>query len=617
VAKQSMVMRFLPYRRPLIVFAHALLVVTSWFLAFVLIYELPLEEVQEASFWKGLPLLVIFRLLLFHRYSLFEGLWQYVSMRDLTAIIKAVSLSSLVFLATALIVYGYQFVAMRRVLVTDWVICSLLITAPRVGVRMIRESLATRRVRAEEDTKTRILVVGAGDAAATLIRDLQDNLLHDYEVVGLVDDDPRKRGRRLHGFQVIGNVADIPQLCQANDVDQILLAVPSASIEEREQIISKTREASLPLKSVPTLGQLLRGKRIGQLEDVSPQDLLGRQAVRIDGDKLSREVTGRRVLVTGAGGSVGSELCRQLSTLGPDVLLMYERAESSLYFIDLELENKCPGLKKDAVVGDILDAEKLDDMMRVSQPDVVYHAAAYKHVPLMERHPIAAVQNNVFGTETVALAARRAGVRKFVLISTDKAVQPVSTMGRTKRVAEDLVRTLDAESDTTYVSVRFGNVLGSAGSVLPLFQWQMARGGPVTITDPDATRYFMLIAEAAQLVLQAGAMGKGGEIFFLDMGSPMKIIDLADRLIKLSGFAPGKEMAMQTVGLRAGERMREELVMETEELVSSDHDQIYVTQNPGFNPARFRENLDALRHLVRTRNEQGTLEHLARMAADQ
>jgi FlaA1/EpsC-like NDP-sugar epimerase len=609
--------RFLPYRRPLIVVVHALLVVTSWFLAFTLIYELPLNGVEQANFWKGVPPLVIFRVLMFYRFRLFEGLWQYVSMRDLTAITKAASLSSLFFLAAALVLYGYQFVAMRRVLVTDWVICCLLVAAPRVGVRIFRESLVTRRTRSVTDAKTRILIVGGGDAAATLIRDVHDDPLRDYEIVGLVDDDPKKKGRRLHGVQVIGNVADIPELCQTYDVEQILLAVPSAANEERERIIAKTREASVPVKSVPTLGQLLSGRRIGQLEDVTPQDLLGRRAVRVDGERLSREVTGKRVLVTGAGGSIGSELCRQLGLFGPESILMYERAESSLYFIDLELGERCPGLTRSAVVGDILDAEKLDDVMSSCRPDVVYHAAAYKHVPLMEQHPIEAIQNNVFGTETVALAARRAGVRKFVLVSTDKAVQPVSTMGRTKRVAEDLLRALDAESDTTYLCVRFGNVLGSAGSVMPLFQWQMAHGGPVTITDPDATRYFMLIAEAAQLVLQAGAMGKGGEVFFLDMGSPMRIIDLADSLIKLSGFAPGKEMAMQTVGLRAGERMREELVMETEELFSSDHDQIYVTHSRSFDSFGFRENLDALRHLVRTRNEHGALEHLARMTIGQ
>lgn len=390
--------------------------------------------------------------------------------------------------------------------------------------------------------------------------------------------------------------------------------MPSATQEELQRIIERCRVAGLPVKRVPSYNALVEGQaRIGQLQEVNPESLLSRTKVAVDRDAISQEIKGARVLVTGAGGSIGSELCRQIASLEPEHLVMIDRAESSLYFLHLELSDRFPDLKISPVICDVLDIDELREHVSAHAPEFIYHAAAYKHVPLMEDHPLDAIQNNIFGTEAVAQTALEVGARRFVLISTDKAVRPVSVMGMTKRVAEDLLRSYQGTS-TVFSSVRFGNVLGSAGSVMPLFQWQMAQGKPITITDPEATRYFMLTAEAAQLVLQAGVIGRGGEVFFLDMGEPIKIIDLAEDLIRLSGYKPGEDIRVDTVGMRPGERMNEELVREAEALLESSHEKIMIAQSPPLDPECFSEDLETLRRLAVERKREPAVEHLKAMA---
>jgi FlaA1/EpsC-like NDP-sugar epimerase len=342
-------------------------------------------------------------------------------------------------------------------------------------------------------------------------------------------------------------------------------------------------------------------------------DVLVGKAVPLNRDQLRRELRGRRILVTGAAGSIGSALCRQLATFEPELLLLFDWEEKGLSFLDLELRRTYPSLMVIPILGNIQDRQKVEEVITAYAPEVIYHAAAYKYVPLMETHPLEAIENNVFGTETVAQAARRGGVKKFVLISTDKAVRPVGVMGMTKRVAECLLLSLDG-GPTTFVAVRFGNVLGSDGSVLPLFRWQIAQGGPLTVTDPEATRYFMLLSEAAQLVLQAGAMGKGGEVFFLDMGEPVRILDLAENLVRLSGLEPDQDIPIQIVGLRPGERLREALVQEQEELLPTEHDKVLMVQNHRFDAEGFRRDLERLRCLVADRDRAGAVEHLKGMA---
>jgi FlaA1/EpsC-like NDP-sugar epimerase len=604
----DLIERLLPYRRSVFVVAHVILVTLAYLLAFLLRFDFRLPSHERDLFLKSLPLLLLARLGIFASFHLFEGLWRYVSMRDILAILKATTLGSLIFVAGVLALFGHGFP--RSIFFLEWFLCVALVGGVRLTIRAVRES--SRRYR-QADAK-RVLIIGAGDAAEMLFREIDRSLALNYEVVGFVDDDPRKWGRRIHGIEVVGKIEDLPHLCQMKNVQELLIAIPSATREQYRRVIERCHACRIPFKTVPSLRDLLQGRaRIGQLQEVRPEDLLGREAVRLDVDRLREEVQGRRILVTGAGGSIGSELCRQLAVFEPEVLILFERAESSLYFMDLELRSRHPGLQVISVVGDILDRRRVEEVMAAYAPEIIYHAAAYKHVPLMEAHPLEAIENNIFGTEVVALAARQFAVRKFVLISTDKAVKPVGIMGMTKRVAECLLLALSG-GPTTFVAVRFGNVLGSDGSVLPLFRWQIAQGGPVTVTDPEASRYFMLLSEAAQLVLQAGTMGRGGEIFFLDMGEPVKILDLAENLIRLSGLEPGRDVPIEVVGLRPGERLREELLVDGEELLASGHEKVLLVRNNHFDPEAFRRDLEELRRLVADRDRPHATEKLCAMA---
>jgi FlaA1/EpsC-like NDP-sugar epimerase len=604
----SMVDKLIEFRRPLVVLGHVALIALSYLLAFVLRFEGEIPPELWGFFLRSLPSLILCRIVVFSWFHLHQGLWRYVSTRDLVEIFKAVTLSSLIFVAGLYAAVGTSFP--RSIVLLDWLLCFGLVAGVRIVIRMLRESSPSLR----QQRGRRALIVGAGDAGEHLIREIHHNPTLDYEVVGLIDDDPRKKRQRIHGVQVLGTIDELPQLCSTQNVQEVLLALPSATTEERGRILFACRTAGVVVKTVPSIKDLFSGRAdIGQLQQVVPEDLLGRRAVHVDMDRLVAEIQGRRVMVTGAAGSIGSELCRQLAALKPERLIMYDRAESGLYFAGVELKDTHDELEIVSVVGDINDRPKLNEVMSRHAPEVLYHAAAYKHVPLMEQHPLEAIENNVFGTETVALAAEDHRVRKFVFVSTDKAVRPISTMGMTKRVAEDLLR-VRSGGPTIYVAVRFGNVLGSAGSVMPLFQWQMAKGGPVTVTDPEATRYFMLIMEAAQLVLEAGAMGRGGEVFFLDMGSPVRIMELAQDLMRLSGIDPSADMALQTVGLRPGERLREELVRETEQFLASKHEQIFVVVDRPIDSAAFSNDFTSLRRLVRERDRHGAMTLLASMA---
>jgi len=597
------------YRRYVIVAIHIILVTVAYYLAFLLRFDLRLPAVEWDRFFQSLPLLLLIKLFVFGYFHLYEGLWQYVSMRDILAILKAGTLSSMIFAAGILVVIGHGFP--RSVLLLDWVFCLALVGGVRLTIRALRES--TRKY-PRRDAR-RALVVGAGDAGEMLIREIVRGPKLDYEVVGFVDDDPNKHGTRIHGIPVVGTIDHLPHLCRSQEIQELLIAIPSASKEQRQRILVCCRESGVPFKTVPALNELLLGKAIiGQLQEVRPEDLLGREAIRLDFDRIRSELHGKRVLVTGAGGSIGSELCRQLATFEPEMIVLLERAESSLYFADLELRRLHPRVRIIPVVGDIQNRFQMEEVMRLYALDLVYHAAAFKHVPLMEDHPLEAIQNNIFGTETVALAARAANVKKFIFISTDKAVRPVGIMGMTKRVAECLLLSLNS-GPTLFVAVRFGNVLGSDGSVLPIFQRQIAQGGPVTVTDTEASRYFMLLSEAAQLVLQAGVMGKGGEVFFLDMGEPINILDLARNLIRLSGLEQDGNIPVEVVGLRPGEGLREELVREKEKLLPSDHEKVFIVQNHQFDAEAFEQDLEALRRYATARDPVRAVQHLQLMAA--
>jgi FlaA1/EpsC-like NDP-sugar epimerase len=599
----------LRFRRPFIVLIHAALTALSLWLAFVLRFDLVLPPVVRRQFFLALPILLVIRLTVFYFFDLFEGLWRYVSMKDLASILKAVSVSSVAFVVVAVLTIGSPFP--RSVFILEWLLASALVGGIRFLIRAVREGSPALR----EGQVRRALVIGAGDAADQLIRSVHSSLTLNYDLVGLVDDDPRKKKTQIRGVEVVGSIVEIPQLVASLQVDEIVVAAPSASLEEKRRIMQSSRLAGVPVRSVPTLRELVDGQaRIGQLEEVDPEHLLSREAVSVDLNAIRREVGGRTILVTGAGGSIGSELCRQLAPFDPQRLVLLDRAESNLYYTQMEFAQRHPDLEVIPIVGDILDERKVSEVLSAYLPEIIYHAAAYKHVPLMEAHPLEAIGNNVFGTEVLAEQAIRFGVKKFVFISTDKAVRPVGIMGMTKRVAEGLLLSLSSRS-TTFSCVRFGNVLGSAGSVMPVFQWQLAASSPVTITDPEATRYFMLLSEAAQLVLQAGSMSiAGGEVFFLDMGTPVRIGQLAKDLIHLSGLKPGRDVAVETIGLRPGERMNEELITDSEELLPSMHEKVFMLWKPDFEPNQFRAQLEILRMHVQGRDRAAAVETLKEMA---
>ncbi len=599
----------LPYRRSLILVTHVLLVACAYFLAFLLRFEFSVPADGWEIFFITLPVLVLIRASVFAWFHLYGGLWRYVSMYDIRGILKAVTLSSLLFVVVALGIFADGFP--RSFLVLDWVLCLALVGGVRLGIRALRESAG----RQSPASGKRALVVGGGDAGEMLMREMGRNPTLNYEVVGFVDDDPRKQERHIHGIEVMGTVDQLLTLSQSHKIQEILIAVPSATGEQKRRIFQYCRESGVPFKTVPALLDLLRGTaRIGQLCEVKPEDVLGREAVHLDFNKVRRDLEGRRILVTGAAGSIGSELCRQLAAFHPEILILFERAESSLYFLDLDLRHRYPHLTIIPVVGDITNRRKVAEVIQTYAPEVVYHTAAYKHVPLMEEYPLEAMENNIFGTEAVALAAEEGNVKKLVFISTDKAVRPVGIMGMSKRVAECLLLCLSSGSLTS-VAVRFGNVLGSDGSVLPLFQQQIARGGPVTVTDAEASRYFMLPSEAAQLVIQAGAMGRGGEVFFLDMGEPVRILDMAQNLIRLSGLEPGRDVFVELIGLRPGERLEEDLIMEKEELISSEHEKVFMVRNHHFDAEAFRQDIETLRRLVAARDREGAVTQIKAMAS--
>jgi FlaA1/EpsC-like NDP-sugar epimerase len=424
-----------------------------------------------------------------------------------------------------------------------------------------------------------ILIVGGGDAADDLIRELQRNPLASSRIIGIVDDAPHKRAQRLHDVEVIGRIDEIPRLAAELKIDEIMIAIPSATGAQMRRIVELCVASKVPYRTIPGLGDIISGKvHVRQLRKVRVEDLLRREPVRLDRTAIEAYLKDKRVLVTGAGGSIGSELCRQIARFAPEELILVDHAENSLFYLNEELRAAFPWLKYRLKVADVTSAERMSHIMNARRPHVVFHAAAHKHVPLMEANRMAAFVNNVTGTRTVAEAAAAAGVAKFVMISTDKAVNPTSIMGVSKRIAELVVQCLEGYrgNRTEFCSVRFGNVMGSSGSVIPTFTRQIEAGGPITVTHPEVVRYFMTIPEAAQLVLQAGAMGKGGELFVLDMGEAVKIADLAADMIRLSGLEPEVDIEIKYVGLRPGEKLYEELITSGEGIVPTPHEKIMV-----------------------------------------
>jgi len=545
----------------------------AWTFAYLLRFnfDLPdnfIDEMLRTLLWVA-PLQGI----IFWRFGLYQGLWRYASVTDLRRIFMAV-LTAAGMIPLVLWMFRISAIVPRSVLIFNPVLLLLIMGGSRFIYRIWKEQGLYRDIRLHGEP---VLVLGADDAAVSLSKELSRS--KDWRLVGFLDDDTAKHGHSLNGIQVLGALDSLPHWSERLNVRQAIIAMPSGSHLVRKRAIKLCDQAGLKALTVPSFDDLLSGRvAISQLRAVELDDLLGRDPVELDTAGLHQLLTGKTVMVTGAGGSIGSELCRQIALFKPERLMLYEQSEFALYTIEQELLSAQPGMVCEFLIGDVRDSARLDEIMEKHCPAVVFHAAAYKHVPLMEqRNAWQAVRNNVLGTWAVAEASQRHGVGKFVLISTDKAVNPTNVMGASKRLAEMVCQSLQKPDATRYVMVRFGNVLGSTGSVIPKFREQIAKGGPITVTHPDITRFFMSIPEAAQLVLQAGLMGTGGEIFVLDMGEPVKIVDLAKDLIRLSGMSED-EIKIEFSGLRPGEKLYEELLADNEHTLPTPHPKLRIAR---------------------------------------
>jgi len=500
-----------------------------------------------------------------------QGSWRHTSIFDAVRIVLANSAGSILGGLVIFHLIGPWGIP-RSVYILDWLISCLLTLGGRLAARVVVTAISTSSVEGE---RANTIIYGAGAAGLALLWELRQNQSLMCDVIGIVDDDQSKVGLVLDGKRVMGTGESLGALVQKHAIKRVLIAIPSATGPQMVRILRFATDAKVEYKMVPSLGELVQGTELGkQIREVAVEDLLGRKPVHLDQDQIKERIQGRVVMVTGAAGSIGSEICRQIASFRPLAIVGFDEAETPLFHIDKEMARNFPFVTFYAEIGSITSRSTLKRVMQHYHPSILYHAAAYKHVPLMEKHVFAAVETNIFGTWNVARAAAEHGVGDFVMISTDKAVRPTSMMGATKRTAELLIRTLQMEGGTKFVAVRFGNVLGSNGSVIPIFKEQIAAGGPVTVTHPDMTRYFMTIPEAAQLVLQAFSIGKGGEVFVLEMGEPVKIVDLAKNLILLSGLQPERDIEIQFTGLRPGEKMYEELNLQDEHLVPTSHAKI-------------------------------------------
>ena len=590
-------------RRPIVLVLHVALVPLGYLIAFALRFDIPIPGAYWSLFLKTLPLLLVIRLLSFALFGLYRGWWRHVGMKDLAALIQAVSTSTVGLLA--LLFFTQQLEGFpRSVLILDWLVAIAVFGGARFVVRAVRD--ARSGLGGVERRGTPALIIGAGDAAERLMRQIWQGGTG-LRPLGLVDDDRMKHGMRLHGVPIVGSTSDLPGLVSRYGAKLVVIAIPSASRETMKRLVDLCMETGVEFKIVPPLEELLDGRaRVSQLRRVEVEDLLGRDAIELNLATVREDLEGRVVLVTGAAGSIGSELVRQIAAFRPRQLLLLEQAESPLYFVDLEVRRKHPELEVVALIADVANQARLERIFSQYRPDYVFHAAAYKHVPLMESNAAEAVRNNVLGTLYVGECAARYGAQKFVLISTDKAVRPSSVMGATKRVAERIVlgSLVRSGGGTDFRAVRFGNVLGSDGSVIPLFRKQLARGGPITVTHPDVTRYFMTIPEAVQLVLQAAALPEAaGRISMLEMGEPVRIVELAENLVRLSGLEPYKDVPIVFTGLRPGEKLVEELMSEVEETIPTAVEKIRIVQTDEADGATLAQGVDRMAAAVAVEDE--------------
>ncbi|MCR4442981.1 MAG: nucleoside-diphosphate sugar epimerase/dehydratase [Peptococcaceae bacterium] len=561
----------------------------AFYLAFYFRFDGRIPALFFASFQKLFIVYALLKVLSFYFLGVYKRAWKYAGAGDLLLVVYALVVTIL-----GLVTAGYysRVVVPRSVFFITWMIDLMLSGGIRAVPKLVKEKgfilHSLRNVK-------RLLVIGAGDAGVLVVKELFRQEDPRLLPVGFIDDDPNKQHLRIMGLPVLGTRDELEQVVKDNNIHEVLIAMPSAPGQVIREIVEKCRETDVPVRTLPRMYDIINGQvSVELIREVKLEDLLGREPVKLDLDGIENFLKGKTVLVTGAGGSIGSELSRQICRYGPGRLILLGHDENPVFEIELELGDKCPGIKTVAVIADIKDDRRINQVFGDFRPQVVFHAAAHKHVPLMEHNPGEAYKNNVLGTKNVAEAADRCGTDNFILISTDKAVNPSSVMGATKRIAEMVIQGLNETSSTNFAAVRFGNVLGSRGSVIPIFQEQIRRGGPVTITHPEMCRYFMTIPEAVELVLQAASMAQGGEIFILDMGEPVKIVDMAKELIRLSGFEPEKDIEIKYVGTRPGEKLFEEILTDEEGVTATKIQRIFIARENSINKKELDDLLASL-----------------------
>jgi len=594
-------------RRALVLVVDSVFIVFSYILALLLHSDFDFASFSTDASSRALPLIIIVKILVFATSNMYRSIWKYASLHDLIEIFKTVSIAS-IFSGLALVFFQQSIHLSRVVFVLDWGLLLALVACSRVVWRLYQERYhmtsgfpaLTKEDAPDSDQKRRTLIVGAGDAGNMLLREIFKQHDSSYKIIGFLDDDRKKLGLRMHGVEVLGGTDQLQEMVEKHCIDKVIIATPSAGAKFIRNLVEKCMSSGVRFKIIPCLNEILKGEvSFSQIRDVEIEDLLGRDPVSLDESAISSYLLGMCVLISGAGGSIGSEICRQVGSFKPRMLILVEAAETPLYAIEKELAVTFPNIPVVPIVADVRSRVRIESIFETFKPEVVFHAAAYKHVPLMEYNPCEAIENNCGGTKVLADVAHSFGVKNFVMISTDKAVNPTNVMGASKRVAELYVQSLAQTSDTRFTTVRFGNVLGSNGSVIPLFKEQIKNGGPVTVTDERVIRYFMTIPEASQLVLQAGCLGTGGDIFVLDMGEPVRILDLAAQLIRLSGLTPYEDIDICITGLRPGEKLFEELLIDGEGVMPTSHEKIRVLCSLSINREMLLESYTCLMDAAR------------------
>lgn len=592
-------------RFPVVISSHIILLIFAYYLSFAIRFDLAIPPHYVTLLLKTLPAILALKFIVYYYFGLFHSSIRFASVFDFWQIIKANTIASVIFILI-ISVFFREMAYPRSVYILNWVFCIVLIGGIRLIGRLSREKIEfTQNLK-----HTKILIIGTGEAGILVLKECRINPCINYNVIGFIDDESSKNNLTIQGVRILGRISDIPKIVQQYHIEEIIIATPSAKGKDIRNIINFCQTLNIKIKIVPGMRELISDDLRINLREIRPEDLLGREAVKTNKNEIENYIQFKNIIITGAGGSIGSELARQAIDFFPQQIILIDNHENDLYFLELELKEKYPNLQLKTIVGDIKDISLLKYVFSTYRPQIVFHAAAFKHVPLMEKNVASAVQNNIIGSRNLMYASEHYGVESFVLISTDKAVNPTSVMGTSKRITEMILQAKSKNSRTKFIAVRFGNVLGSKGSVVPLFKQQIEHRLHVTVTHPEAKRFFMSVKEAVELVLQASTMGKGGEIFMIDMGEQIKIVDLAKNLITLSGLEPEKEIAIKYIGLRPGEKLFEETLHDTEKNSTTKHDKISVTKPNNFNPQKLRKQIKKLEDLIKYREETKIIEML-------